>query len=92
MNLVKGLQRYQRSKLEVHKNICQRSRTRVHQFELEESADIFVDLQLSSLISLQTLDQKQSLVPHLKDPLHTYLEPENQGNGMTFKVFNLGSK
>ena len=37
-------------------------------------------------------DQNQCLVPHLKDPLHICLEPENQGHGMTLNVCNLGSK
>ena len=37
-------------------------------------ADIFFDLQLSPLISLQPLDQNQCLVPQLKDLLHVYLE------------------
>ena len=92
MILVKGLQRYQRSKLEFEKNICQRGQLRVLGFEPGWSADIFFDLQLWPLISLQPLDQNQCLVLHLKDLLHICLEAKAQGFWVTFKVFNFGSK
>ena len=92
MILVKRLQRYQRSKLEVEKNICQLGWARAHGFELGRSADISFDIQLWPLISLQPLDQNQCLVLHLKDIFHICLEIKVQGFWMTFKVFNLGSK
>ena len=88
MILVKGLQRYQRSKLEVEKNICQLSWPWALGFELGR----FSDLQLWSLIPLQPLDQNQCLVPHLKDLFHICLKLENQGHSMTFRICNLGSK
>ena len=53
---------------------------------------IFFDLQLWPLISLQPLDQNQCLVPHLKDLFHICLETKAQGFWMTFKVCNHGSK
>ena len=56
------------------------------------SADIFFDLQLWPLISLQPLDQNQCLVPHMKDLLRICLEIKGQSFWMTFKVCNLGSK
>ena len=92
MILVKGLQRYQRSKLEVKKNICLRGRSRAHGFEPGWSADFFFDLQLWPLISLQPLGQNQCLVPQMRDLLHISLEAKNQGFWMTFRVCNLGSK
>ena len=92
MILVKRLQRCQRSKLEDEKNICQRGRLRVLGFEPGWSADIFFDLQLWPLISLQPLDQNQCLVPHLKDLLCICWEIEAQGFWMSFKVCNHGSK
>ena len=87
-----GLQRYQRSKLELGKNVCQLGRLRLLGFELGWSADIFLNLQLWLLISLQPLDQNQCLVLHLKDLLHICLEAKAQGFWVTFKVLNLGSK
>ena len=90
--LVKRLQRYQRSKLEDEKNICQRGRPQAHGFEPGHSADIFFVLQLWPLISLQPLDQNQCLVPHLKDLLRICLENKAQGFWTSFKVCNLGSK
>ena len=56
------------------------------------SADIFFDLQLWPLISLQPLDQNQCLVPHLKDLLRICLEVKAQSFWKTFKVLNLASK
>ena len=91
MILVKGLQRYQRLKLEVAKNIGQHGRPQVLGFKPGWLADIFFDLQLQPLISLQPLDQIQCLVPHLKDLLCICLELKAQGIWMTFKVCNLGS-
>ena len=79
MILVKGLQRYQRSKLEDEKNICQRGQPQAHGFEPGRSADIIFDLQLWPLISLQPLDQNPCFVPHLKDLLRICLEIEAQG-------------
>ena len=92
MILVKGLQRYQRSKLKFEKNICQFGRPQAHGFEPGRSADIFSGLQLWPLVSLQPLDQNQSLVPHLKDLFHICLDPKAQGFWITFNVFNCGSK
>ena len=74
MILVKGLQRYQRSKLEVKKNICRSARLEPEHPESAALADIFFELQLWPLISLQPFDQNQCLVPQLKDLLHVYLE------------------
>ena len=56
------------------------------------SADIFFDLQLWPLISLQPLDQNQCLVPHMKDLLRICLEIKGQSFWMNFKVCNYGSK
>ena len=56
-----------------------------------ELADIFIDLQIQPLISLQPLDQNQCLVPQMKDLLYICLEIKDQGFQMTFKVCNLGS-
>ena len=92
MILIKGLQRYQRSKLEFRKNICQLGWPRAHGFEPGWSADIFYELQLWPLVSLQPLDQNQCLVPHLKDLFHICLETKIQGFWMTFNLCNLGSK
>ena len=39
---------------------------------------------------LQPLDQKQCLVPHLKDLIHICLEPEAQERGVTFRGFLVG--
>ena len=52
----------------------------------------FSKLQLWPLVFLQPLDQNQCLVPHLKDLFYICLETKAQGFGMTFNVFNLGSK
>ena len=92
MILVKGLKRYQRSKLEVKKNICLRGRSRVHGFEPGWLADIFFDLQIWPLKSLQPLDQNQCLVPQMKDLLCIFSEIKGQSFWLTFKVCNLGSK
>ena len=43
------------------------------------------------MISLQSPDQNQCLVPHLKDLFHICLETKVQGFWMTFKVCNLDS-
>ena len=45
--------------------------------------------QLWPLVSLRFSNQKQSLVPHMKDLLHIYLEPKGQGFWITFKAFHL---
>ena len=42
-------------------------------------ADIFFNLQLCPLISLQPLDQNQCLAPQLKDLYHINLEINAQG-------------
>ena len=78
MILVKGLQRYQRLKLEVEKNICQLGWPCAHGFEPGWSADIF----LASNFDLW----------HMRDLLHICLETKGQGVWITFKVSNLGSK
>ena len=72
MILVKDLQRYQRSKLEVEKNICQLGWPWAYGFEPGWLADISFDLKLWPLISLQPLDQNWCLVPHLKDLCHIF--------------------
>ena len=92
MILIMGLQRYQWSKLEFRKNICQRGWPWAHGFEPCRSADIFSELQLWPLVSLQPLNQNQCLVFHLKDLIHICLETKAQGFSMTFNVCNLGSK
>ena len=56
------------------------------------STDIFFDLQLLPLTTLQLLDQNQCLVPHFKDLFHICLEPEAQGHGMNFSVCNVSYK
>ena len=92
MILVKGLQRYQRSKLEVKKNIYQMAGFEPMRTRLAALADTFFVLQLWPLISLQPLDQNQCLIPHLKDLLRICLEDKAQGFWTSFKVCNLGSK
>ena len=90
--LVKGLQRYQRSNLEFGKNICQLGWPWTHGFEPGWSADIFYELQIWPLVSLQSLDQNQCLVLHLKDLFHICLGTKAQSFWKTFNVCNLGSK
>ena len=92
MILVKRLQRYQRSKLEVKRNICQSAQFEPMHLGSAELADIFFNLQLKPLISLQPLDQNQCLVPHLKYLSNISLEIKAQGFWITFKVVNHGSK
>ena len=92
MILIKGLQRYQRSKLELEWNICKLGWPWAHGFEPGWSADVSFDLQLWPLISLQPLDQDLCLVRHLKDLFHICLETKAQCFWMTFKVCNHGSK
>ena len=46
---------------------------------LAELADIFFDLQLLPMISLQPQDQNHGLVPHLKDLFDNCLETKAQG-------------
>ena len=58
-----------------------------------EMADIFSKLQLWPLVSLQTLDQNQWLVPHLKDLFHISLETKAQGFWITLNcLICLGTK
>ena len=90
MILVKGLQRYQRSKLEDKKNICRMARFEPVSLRSAALADIFFVLQLWPLISLQPLDQNQCLIPHLKDLLRISLEDKAQGFWTSLKVCNLG--
>ena len=45
-------------------------------FELGRVGNFLCDLQLWPQIFLQPLDLKECTVPHLKDLIHTYLEPE----------------
>ena len=87
MILVKGLQRYQSSKLEVKRNICQSTWFEPMPPGSAELADIFSELQLWPLVSLQPLNQNQCLVPHL-----TYLFHISPRLLNDFKEFNLGSK
>ena len=74
------------SKLEFGKNICQSARFEPIQPVSAELADIFSQLQLWPLISLQPLDQNQFLVLHLKDLFHICLETKAQGFWMNFKL------
>ena len=92
MIFVKRLQRYQRSKLEVEKNICQLGWPRVHGFEPGRSADIFSELQLWLMVTLQPLDKNGCIVPYLKDLFYICLETKVQGFWITFEICNLGSK
>ena len=41
------------------------------------------------LIFLQTLDKNENLVPHLKDTIHIYYEPENQGMAWLWAVISM---
>ena len=92
MFLIEGLQRYQRAKLEFKKNICRSAWFKPMRPGSAELPDIFSELQIWPLTSLQPLDQNQSLVPHLKDQFHICLEPKAQGCGMTFNRFYVGTK
>ena len=89
---VKGLQSYHKSKLEFWKNICRSARFEPTGPGSAELADIFSELQLWPLVSLQPLDQNQCLVPHLKDLFCICLGIKAQSFWMTFNVCNLGSK
>ena len=86
------LQRYQRSKLEFEKNVCRPGRPRAQGVKPGWLAEIFFELQLWPLISLQPLNQNQCLVPHLKDSFHICLEIKVQGFWMTFSVCSCCSK
>ena len=44
------------------------------------------------MVTLRPFDKNGCIVPHLKDLFHICLEPENQGHGMIFMVWNFGSK
>ena len=90
MIFVKGLQIYQRSKLEVEKKSTG-SAPGASVSNLAESAIFFRPLTLTSDIFVAH-DQKKCLVPHLKDLLHIYLEPGAQGDGMLFKSIYIISK
>ena len=46
----------------------------------------FFDCKLCNIVTLQPFDLKEYTVPHLKDLIHIYLEPEDQGSSMTFYV------
>ena len=48
--------------------------------------DFSFELQLRPLIFLQPLNLQECTVPHLKDLLHTCLEPDTQGTIITFRV------
>ena len=87
-----GAAKMSQVKVWVRKNICQLGQPRAHGFEPGQSADIFLELQLWPVISLQPLDQNQCLVPHFKDLSHICLEIKAQGFWMTFNTSNLGSK
>ena len=92
MILVKGLQKYKRSKLEFGKNICQLCWPRVHGLEPGRWADIFFELQLWLMVTLQPLYKNGCIEPHLKDLFNICLEPEVQVQSMTYKAHNVGSK
>ena len=89
--LVKGLQKYHRSKLEIKKKLQILPNSTQTCPGTAELAIFFQHLTLT-LIFLQSLDQKECWVHHLKNLWHICLEPEAQRNDMTFKVCNLGSK
>ena len=91
MILVKGLQKYQRSNLEV-KKIYRFGPGRGHiSLESGQVSNFFFDLQPWPLIFLQPHELQEHKVPHLKDLLHICLEPEARGHGVTFKVCNASS-
>ena len=75
--MVKGLQKCQRSNLEVDKN-------------LPIQSDL--TLCAWPLTFLQPLDLQGCIVPHLKDLICICVELEAQGYGMTFNRFYAGSK
>ena len=94
---VKGLQSYHKSKLEFGKNICRSARFEPMHPGSAELADIFSELQLWPLVSLQPLDQNQCLVLHLKDLLRICLGIKAQSFWKTFaleskKVWNRSFK
>ena len=87
------------AKIRYHKNNSkafgfglQTGRPWAYRFEPGWLADIFFELQLWPLISLQPLDQNHCLVPHLKDLFHISLGSKAQSFWMTFNICNLGSK
>ena len=90
INFGERLQRYQMSKLEGKRNICRSAQFEPMRAGSTELVDIFSNLQLWPLISLQPLNQNQCLVPHLIDLFHICLEIKVQGFWMTFKVCNCG--
>ena len=89
MILVKGRQRYQRSKLEFAKNICRAARFEPVCPGSAKLADIFSELQLWPLVSLQPLDPQ-----YLFRKIKTLQSNTNsvQESSSTFKTFYLQSK
>ena len=85
--LVKGLQKNQRSKLEVEKNLLDQ-----HQSRICLSRQFLINLQLWPRIFLQPLDLQECTVPHLKDLINICLENESQGHYMTFNMIYDHSK
>ena len=74
------------------KKICQLGQLKPYAPGAGWTGRFFINLQLWPLIFLQPLDLQECTVPHFKDLIYIWLEPEAQGCGMTFNMFYVGSK
>ena len=90
--LVKRLQKYLRSKLEVAKKIANSAHQEPEAPGAGWTSRFLIDLQLWPLIFLQPLNLQECTVTHLKDLIHICLGPEAQGLVMTFNRFYVRSK
>ena len=59
---------------------------------MRQTGKLFLSLNYDLWFFLQPLDQIEYFVPPLKDLIHACLQPETEGESMTFKVSNIGSK
>ena len=90
--MVKRLQKYQWSKLEVDRNLSDQPGP--GRISLESGCVInFLSTSNFDLwFFLQPLDLRDYAVPHLKDLIHICLETESQGHDITFNVIYICSK
>ena len=91
--LVKGLQKYQRSKLEVEKTSTGLAPGR-RRISLKSSrvGNFYSTSNFDLMIFLQPLDLQGCAVSCLKDLINICLENESQGYGMTFNMIYVCSK
>ena len=95
MNSKQEKKRFQKcpSKLKVEKTIYQFIPSQgVLVLNIAQQAIFFYYLQLWPLIFLQSPDLQESKLPHIKDLIHTFLEPEIQGVWHDFQLYIQGVK